>query len=317
MPLNRQVAEMLDKRREDPTPPLYELSLAQARASDLASIKAGGGPQVRVGKTCDLTLPGPGGDLPARIYRPSGEGPFPVLLYLFGGGWTLGTLDTCDGVCRNLCADASCLVMSVQYRRAPEHRFPAAPQDCYAAACWLAAHAAEFGGDPQRLGVGGDSSGGNLSAAVTLMARDRGGPPIRCQVLVYPNTDYRADTPSRREIEDRAMFNCHSVDWYWGHYLAGPADGDNPLASPLRAASLRGLPSALVISAEYDPLRDEAEAYAHRLQAEGVPAVLTRYDGMVHGFFTMSGVLDDARAALRQVSGFLRTELVKEPIDAR
>jgi acetyl esterase len=306
---------MLDERRKDATQPLYKLSLAQARADDLASIRASGGPTVPVGEVRDLTLPGPAGDLPARLYRPSGEGPFPVLLYLFGGGWTLGTLDTCDGVCRQLCADASCLIMSVQYRRAPEHRFPAAPEDCYAAVRWLAEHAASFGGDPQRLGVGGDSSGGNLTAAVTLMARERGGPRLRCQVLVYPNTDYRADTPSRHEIDDPVMFNRHSVEWYWRHYLTDPVDGDNPLASPLRAASLRGLPPALVISAEYDPLRDEAEAYARRMQAEGVPVELTRYDGMVHGFFTMSGVLDDARAALKQTSEFLHTKLAKEPND--
>jgi acetyl esterase len=315
MPLNRQVVEMLDESRKSSTKPLYELSLEQARADDLASIQASGGPVVPVGETRDLTLPGPAGDLPARLYLPSGTGPFPVLLYLFGGGWTLGTLDTCDGVCRQLCVDASCMVVSVQYRRAPEHRFPAAPEDCYAAARWLAAHAASLGGDPRRLAVGGDSSGGNLAAAVTLMAGERGGPPLRCQVLVYPNTDFRADTPSRREIDDPAMFNRHSVDWYWGHYLADPVDGDNPLASPLRAASLRDLPPALVISAEYDPLRDEAEAYAHRMQAEGVRVELTRYDGMMHGFFTMSGVLDDARRALRQVSEFLHTELAKEAID--
>ncbi len=314
MSLNRQVAEMLDERRKGSAQPLYELSLEQARADDLASIQAGGGAVVPVGEVRDLTLPGPAGDLPARLYHPSGEGPFPVLLYLFGGGWTLGSLETCDGVCRQLCADTSCLVMSVQYRRAPEDRFPSAPEDCYAAAAWLAENAALLGGDPQRLAIGGDSAGGNLSAAVTLMARERGGPSLACQVLVYPNTDYRADTSSRREIDDPAMFNRHSVDWYWGHYLTDAKDGDNPFASPLRAASMRNLPPALVISAEYDPLRDEAEAYAHRMQADGVPVTLTRYDGMVHGFFTMSGILDDARKALRQVSEFLQVELAKESI---
>nr|WP_208602138.1 alpha/beta hydrolase [Micromonospora eburnea] len=306
---------MLSERRRDPTPPLYELSLAQARANDLASVRAGGGTARPVGEVRSLTLPGPAGDLPARLYRPAGAGPFPVLLYLFGGGWTLGTLDTCDGVCRQLCADASCLVMSVQYRTAPEHPFPAAPQDSYAAAAWLAEHAAEFGGDPARLAVAGDSSGGNLTAAVTLLARERGGPALRCQVLVYPNTDYRADTASRRDIDDRAMFNRHSVNWYWAHYLSDPADGDNPLASPLRAVTLHGLPPALVISAEFDPLRDEAEAYAHRLRAEGVPVTLTRYDGMVHGFFTMPGKLDDARRAVAEVCGFLREHLAEASTD--
>ena len=154
--------------------------------------------------------------------------------------------------------------------------------------------------------MAGDSAGGNLAAVTALLARDRGGPALVCQALVYPNTDYRAETPSMRENIDRAFFNRSSVAWYWRHYLADPAHGDDPRASPLRAADLGGLPPALVLTAEYDPLRDEAEAYAARLREAAVPVRLTRYDGMVHGFFTMSGTLEAGRRAVAQVAGYLR-----------
>jgi acetyl esterase len=313
VPLDPQVQAMRDRGRDDPTPPLYEMSLAQAREHDLASIEASRGAVAPVDAVLDLAVPAPGRELAARLYRPAGPGPLPVLVYLFGGGWTLGTLDTCDAICRQLCVDASCLVLSVQYRTAPEHKFPAAPEDCYAAVRWIAGEAAGLGGDPARIAVAGDSSGGNLAAAVTLLARQRGGPELTCQVLVYPNTDYRSDTPSMRENADRAFFNRQSVAWYWHHYLANEADGDNPLASPLRADDLRGLPPALMITAEYDPLRDEAEAYADRLREAGVPVTLTRYDGMIHGFFTMSGMLNAGRIAVAQAAGFLTAAFTPIP----
>ncbi|MDW6064625.1 alpha/beta hydrolase [Streptomyces sp. FXJ1.4098] len=172
---------------------------------------------------------------------------------------------------------------------------------------WVAENAARFGGDASRLAVAGDSAGGNLAAAVTLMARDAGGPDILTQVLVYPNTDYLADTPSRRENTDPLLFNDKSVHWYWDNYLADSEDGRHTLASPLRAADHSGLPPALVITAEYDPLRDEGERYAQRLRKSGVPAETTRYTGMAHGFFTMSGTLDAARRAVAQAAGHLRT----------
>jgi acetyl esterase len=305
MPLDPQVAAMRAERAKSATPPLYMMSVAQARAEDLRSIQEAGGRPEPVADVLDQDIPGPGGPIPIRIYRPSGERPLPVLVYFFGGGWTLGTIDTSDGVCRALTNAVGCVTITVGYRLAPEHKFPAAVDDCYAATEWIGAHAVELGVDPDRIAVGGDSAGGNLAAAVTLLARSR---RLRLahQLLVYPNTDYLSDTPSLRENNDPLLFNRNSSDWYWGHYLASPADGVDPLASPLRAPDHAGLPSATVITAEYDPLRDQAEEYAQRLRDAGVSVTLSRYSGMVHGFFTMSGVLDAARDAVAEAAACLR-----------
>jgi acetyl esterase len=281
------------------------MSVAQARAEDLRSIQEAGGRPEPVADVLDQDIPGPGGPIPIRIYRPSGERPLPVLVYFFGGGWTLGTIDTSDGVCRALTNAVGCVTITVGYRLAPEHKFPAAVDDCYAATEWIGAHAVELRVDPDRIAVGGDSAGGNLAAAVTLLARSRG-PRLAHQLLVYPNTDYLSDTPSLRENNDPLLFNRNSSDWYWGHYLTSPEDGVDPLASPLRAPDHAGLPSATVITAEYDPLRDQAEEYAQRLREAGVSVTLSRYSGMVHGFFTMSGVLDAARDAVAEAAACLR-----------
>ncbi|HEU4425538.1 MAG TPA: alpha/beta hydrolase [Pilimelia sp.] len=308
MPLDPQVQAMRDQRARDAVPPLYTLSVEDARAADLAAIQAASGAPEPVYEVTNTTLPGPDGDLPVRVYRPA-PGPLPVLAYFFGGGWTLGSIDTSDGICRSLANGAGCLVATVGYRLAPEHPFPAAVQDCYATVRWLAEHGAQIGADPGRVAVGGDSAGGNLAAAVTLLARDRGGPRLAGQLLVYPNTDHRADTASLRENADPYLFNRTSVGWYWGHYLASPGDGDNPLASPLRADDLGGLPPALVITAEYDPLRDEGERYAQRLVDAGVPVTLSRYDGMIHGFFAMAGTLDAGAAAIKEAAEHVRTWL--------
>ncbi|KAA2257277.1 alpha/beta hydrolase [Solihabitans fulvus] len=306
MPLDPQVAALRARRESDDTPPLYTMSLEQARAEDLAAIRAGGGDPVPVAEVTERDIAGPGGDLRVRVYRPDRAGPLPALLYFFGGGWTLGTIDTSDGICRRLTNSVGCATISVGYRLAPEHKFPAAVRDCHAATEWVAEHADELGVDASRLAVGGDSAGGNLAAAVTLLARDVGGPALAHQLLVYPNTDYGSDTASLRENTDPLLFNRNSVDWYWGHYLATPEDGGNPLASPLRAPDLSGLPPATVLTAEFDPLRDEGEAYAERLRAAGVPVELTRYAGMAHGFFAMSGVLDAAERAMAQAADGLR-----------
>jgi acetyl esterase len=298
MPFHPQVQELWNRAEADGTPPLYTLSLEQAREADLEAVAAGSGPPEPVGRVEELVIPGPGGDLPGRLYTSAGGGIRPVVIYFFGGGWTLGTLDTCDAVCRSLTNGVGCATVSVGYRLAPEHKFPAAVEDCYNGTAWVAANADRLGVDASRLAVAGDSAGGNLAAAVTLLARERGGPPIAHQLLVYPNTDYRADTPSMREMTDEHFFNRKSVSWYWGHYLTSAADGDNPLVSPLRARDLGGLPPATVITAEYDPLRDEGERYAARLAEAGVPTQARRFDGMVHGFFTMIGTLDGAREAM-------------------
>jgi acetyl esterase len=305
MPLDPQLQAMRDQRERDNVPPLYEMSLADARAADLASVQQGGGAAGPVFGVDELTIPGPGGDLPLRVYRPSGATPLPVLLYFFGGGWVLGTIDTADGVSRLLAKSSGALVAVVGYRLAPEQPFPCAVEDCYAALRWVAGHAAEIGADPARLAVGGDSAGGNLAAVVALLAR-KGGPGLAGQILIYPNTDQLADDESLRTADDRYLFNRHSVAWYRRHYLASPRDAASPLASPLLADSLAGLPPALVVTAEYDPLRDQGEAYARRLASEGVDVELTRYPGMVHGFFTMSGTVDASRAAIAQAAAQLR-----------
>ncbi len=305
MPLDPQVRAMREQRIAANATPLYEMSLAEARAADLADIRAGGGDVEPVHHVEERTFPGPDGELPVRIYRPDVDGPLATLCYFFGGGWTLGSIDTSDGVCRALANAAGCQVVTPGYRLAPEHRFPAAVHDCHAAVEWVAADAGPLGVDPARIAVGGDSAGGNLAAAVTLLARERG-PRLAAQLLVYPNTCYHADTASLRDNDDRWMFNRHSVDWYWRNYLSTPDDGRDPLVSPLLAEDLTGLPPALVLTAEYDPLRDEGERYAGRLRDAGVPVELTRYEGMAHGFFTMSGVLDGARRAVREAAEYLR-----------
>jgi acetyl esterase len=309
MPLDPYLRAAREQRLREGARPLYEMSVAEARAADLASIQADVGEVVPVGEVSRLRVPGAEGPLDARIYRPAGDGPHPVVVYFYGGGWALGNLETCEGICRRICAEAGCLVVSVAYRLAPEHPFPAAPYDCYAALGWVADEIGPLGGDPSRLAVAGDSAGGNLAASATLLARDHGGPPLACQVLVYPNTDHGADTASLRENTDPCFFSRRSVEWYWSHYLARPADGADPLASPLRAPDLSGLPPALVVTAEYDPLRDEAEAYALALARAGVPVENTRYDGVTHGFFTMTGPLEAARKATSQVADYLRSHL--------
>ncbi|MCW3840477.1 alpha/beta hydrolase [Micromonospora yasonensis] len=313
MALDPQVVAWRAARAAAGTAPLYTQTLAEARAADLAAIRAGSGAVEPVHEVRDTQVPGPDGPLPVRIHRPAGDGPLPTLVYFFGGGWTLGSVDTADGICRRLANATGCQTVTVGYRLAPEHRFPAAVDDCYAALRWLAAHADEVGVDPDRLAVGGDSAGGNLAAAVTLLARADGGPRLVAQLLVYPNTDQRPGPAPARADEDPLLFNRHSVAWYRQHYLTDPADAAHPLASPLLAEDLSGLPPALVITAEHDPLRDEGERYAARLREAGVPTEATRYPGMIHGFFAMPGVFDAGRRAQEQAAAFLRDRFGRTP----
>jgi acetyl esterase len=306
VPFDPQVRAMRERVVASGAPPLYTLRVDEARAADLAAIQAAAGTGEPVHEVTDRLLPGPGGDLPVRVYRPSATTePLPAVVYFFGGGWTLGSIDTSDEICRHLANSVPCQVITVGYRLAPEHPFPAAVHDCYAATAWIADNAAELGVDRDRIAVAGDSAGGNLATVVALLARDRGAPALVAQVLVYPNTDFRGNTESMRDNDDDALFNRRSVAWYWSQYLVTPEDGLDPLVSPLRADDLGGLSPALVITAEYDPLRDEGEQYAERLRAAGVPVTATRYAGMVHGFFAMAGVLDGGRAARAQVCAYL------------
>ena len=302
--LQPQVEAYLRERRAAGVRPPHQLSVAEAREAETAEPE----PSVRepVAEVLDRTIPGPTGEIPVRIYRVESSGPNPALVYFFGGGWVLGSLDAVDPVCRRLANGTPCAVVSVAYRRAPEHTFPAGLEDCYAATCWVAEHAAELGLDPGRLAVGGASAGGNLAAAVALLARERGGPTLAAQLLVYPPLDHRADTPSMHEELDPLLFGARDIAWCWSHYLADPADGDNPLASPLRVEDVGGLPPALVITAELDPLRDEGELYAARLADAGVPAELVRFDGAVHGFFSNAARFDAAVEAQAVAASALR-----------
>lgn len=249
-----------------------------------------------------------GVDVPVRIYTPEGTGPLPLLMYFHGGGFVLGGLDSHDLTCRNVVRATGYKVISVDYRLAPEHVFPAAPEDCYAATQWAAQNAAELNVDANRISVGGDSAGGNLAAVVALMARDRGGPKLDKQVLVYPVTDYfshAVETPyeSYRSNATGYMLTSQAMDDFWALYLAKPEDGANPYASPIRATDLSGLPPALIITAEFDPLRDEGAAYAQRLQAAGVAVTVRHFDDMIHGFWGMMDVV--AQGGTKAVAEFL------------
>jgi acetyl esterase len=264
------------------------------------------GPVADVAAMTEHRAPVAGGEIVVRLYSPSGAGPHPALVFYHGGGWVIGDLYTHDGLCRSLTNAAGCIVASVDYRLAPEAKYPVAAEDSYAALCWLVANAPRLGIDPRRVAVGGDSAGGNLSAVVALMARDRKGPALVYQALIYPVTNHDLDTPSYHENATGYVLTRETMRWFWRHYLERAEQGGEALASPLMAPSLAGLPSALVITAACDPLRDEGEAYAARLRDAGVPVTLTRYDGMFHGFLRMTKFLDKARAAVDEVAGSLR-----------
>ena len=307
MPLNPQFKALLDQMAAAGGPPLIEMPIADARAMYRAMQPKS---DIAVGNVQDRTIPGPASDIPVRIYTPEGRGPFPMLMNFHGGGWVIGDLDTADYQCRELCRSVGCIVISVDYRLAPEHKFPAAADDCFAATQWAAANAKRLNGDANRLAVGGDSAGGNLAAVVSQMARDKGGPKLVFQLLVYPVTNADFSTTSYRDNAEGYLLTKTSMEWFWNHYAPGAADRAHPYASPVRATSLARLPPALTMTAEFDPLRDEGEAYAAALQKAGVASECVRYDGLIHGFFAMANVvpaakpgMDKAIAALRRAFG--------------
>ncbi len=261
----------------------------------------------------DAIIGVPGADIPLRIYRPGGDATGGALVYFHGGGWVIGDLDSHDEVCRRLCRDADVTVVSVYYRLAPETRFPGAMDDCYHATAWVADNAERLGIDAARIGVGGDSAGGNLAAAVALRARDEQGPQLAHQLLIYPVTNAEFDTGSYLENADGYLLTRRAMIWFWDHYVPSPNDRDHPYVAPLKAAGvgtgLEDLPPALVQTAEYDPLRDEGEAYAAALAAAGVPTQHTRYDGLIHGYFGMQDMMSPAVAAFAEAVSSLRTHL--------
>ncbi|GIW41914.1 MAG: putative lipase/esterase [Candidatus Binatia bacterium] len=301
MPLDPTAKAILDQIAPPGAPPLHSLSPQEAREAFRALRALQPSTPVEV-ESHDRTIPGPGGSIPVRLYRPDRSGRLPALVYFHGGGWVIGDLESHDNVCRALSKGARCLVVSVDYRLAPENPFPAAVDDAFAATKWVHANAAEIGADPERLAVGGDSAGGNLAAVVALRARDEGGPPLRFQLLVYPVTDSRFDWPSYRENGEGYLLTLDAMRWFWSLYVPDEKQRTHPFVAPLRAPDHRNLPPAHVITAEFDPLRDEGEAYAEKLRAAGVPATVHRFAGMFHGFFSMDAVLPAAREAIAEAA---------------
>jgi acetyl esterase len=287
MLLDPQIKTMLDQAAGANLPPLTGGTPAQARAQFETLIKTmrDGLPIEPVANVADRSIPGAAGSIPIRVYTPSGTPPFPLLVFFHGGGWVLGDLESHDGLCRMLTNQAGSITVSVDYRLAPEAKFPAAAEDCYAATKWAAANASAIGADASRVAIAGDSAGGNLAAVVALIARDRGGPGLAFQLLVYPAIDPASDAPSQKENAKGYLLTNADMIWFWGHYLGGPQDAANPYANPLKAKWLGGLPPAMVITAGFDPLRDEGEDYAAALKKAGVPTLLKRYDSAIHGFF--------------------------------
>ena len=303
MPLTTEARAALAAR--EGAPPLHTLSVAEARAASAASRVKPETPEP-VARVEDLSIPGPAGDIPVRLYSPGPHEQLPTVVYLHGGGWVLGDLDSHDPLCRALANRASAAVVSVDYRLAPEHKYPAAAEDAYAAALWLSEHGSEWGADPSRIAVCGDSAGGNLAAVAALMARDRGGPELRAQALIYPVTNCDFEVESYRANGDGSMgLSEDGMRWFWRCYTRSPAEAAEPYASPLRADTLIGLPPALVITAEYDALRDEGEAYAARLKRSGVPTELVRYDGVIHGFVGQLAAFPEGRQAVDRIAAFL------------
>lgn len=265
-----------------------------------------------VGTIKHILIPNQSGELPARVFTPSGDGPFPVLVYFHGGGWVIANLDVYEASCRALCNAAGCIVVSVAYRQAPENKYPAPMDDAFTATQWVMSHAADLGGEPSCVAVAGESAGGNLATVTCLRARDEGAPLPIAQLLIYPVTDYRMNAPSYQSQADARPLSAAMMPWFWQHYLGDFRQGAEPYASPLLANDLRGLPPALVITAEFDPLHDEGLAYAQRLADAGVPTRHTRYDGVMHEFFGLAGAISKAKDAVQEASDWLRQQFSQQ-----
>jgi acetyl esterase len=299
-----QAQQILDGKAAAGAPPNWELTPGEARAvvdANTAMIPAG--PDLELVR--DIVIPSQAGGLPARLYSPSSAAPG-LVVYYHGGGWVLGSLDGWDPSVRALAVASGCDVVSVDYRLAPEHVFPAAADDAYDALAWAASTSGPAQGRP--IIVAGDSAGGNLAAVAALRARDFGGPPVVLQILVYPVVDSNLDRRSYREYDgDEFILNRQDMIWFWDHYAPDPATRVNPYASPLRASSMSGLPPAYLVTAEHDPLRDEGFAYADRLRAARIPVEHRHFGSEIHGFFTFTGVLDDADKAVSEVGAAIRS----------
>ena len=287
---------MLDQLAEADAPPLTDMPIDAARA--MFRVAQPTRPDLEVGNVIDRNIQGKNGSIPIRIYVPNGSGPFPITMMFHGGGWVIGDLETVDAQSRQVCNQVECVVVAVDYRLAPEHRFPAAAEDCYDATVWAHENASELGADPLKLAVAGDSAGGNLAAVVAQMARDNNTPALVFQLLVYPVTNGRVfETESYRENAEGYMLTANSMHWFWDHY-ADTEDRANPYASPICADDLSNLPPALIQVAEFDPLRDEGLQYAEALRAAGVDTQSHCYEGFIHGFFSHFDSVPPTRVAM-------------------
>jgi|SoiMetStandDraft_5_1073268.scaffolds.fasta_scaffold16590_3 acetyl esterase/lipase len=308
MPLHPQCKAFLDMLAAAGGPGLHEMPLDEARKVPYQMIELGGAEEP-LAQVETRIIPGPV-QIPVRVYRPSLAQDLPALMYFHGGGFVICNLDTHDRLCRGLANASGCAVLSVDYRLAPEHKYPAAAEDAYAATRYVAEHAAEFGIDPNRIAVGGDSAGANLATVVALMARDRGGPALKFQLLIYPVTDFTEHaTQSEREYGHGYFLDVELMDWFGDQYFAADADRHLPYASPIKASDLRRLPPAMVLTGECDPLRDQGEAYADKLRTAGVAVVLKRYDGMIHPFLSLAGIVDAGRDAIKESAAAVRQAL--------
>ena len=308
MPPTPETQGLLAMLEEAGGPDISEQTPEEARAAiaGFAAMQAGAPEPARVE---DRTVPGPAGDIPVRVYAAEG-GNLPVVMYFHGGGWVLGDIDSHDGTCKQLLAElGEAAVVSVHYRLAPEHKYPAAADDCYAAAAWVAEHGAEIGVDGSRMAVCGDSAGGNLSAVVSQMARDNGGPAIAAQVLHVPVTDHNYSYPSYTENAEGMLLTRASMVWFWDHYLPDADAGQQAYASPIKAADLSGLAPALIQTAEFDPLRDEGEAYGAAIEAAGGDVTVHRYDGVVHDPFMMFAVIPTGIECLKEAAAFINERI--------
>ena len=312
MPLDPDTQIVLDMIRLAGRPSFESLSPAEAREAYANSRKVLQPPREDVAETRDITIPGPLGDIPLRLYRPAGTDAsdrLPALIYYHGGGWLLGDLESHDGVCRRFANAARCRVVSVDYRMAPEHKFPAAVEDSAAATRWVVEQADSLGIDPDKIAVGGDSAGGNLAAVMAVMARDGVLPPLAFQLLIYPSTDMMMTTVSSQTVTAGVPLTSATMRWFIDHYLPDTAAARDWRASPLRAVDLSGVAQALVLTCRYDPLCDEGIAYARRLEQEGVRTVHLHYADQTHGFMSMGRIIRAADLAIDMMAGSLRKAL--------
>ncbi len=311
MPLDLAAKNLLDLLVAAGRPKVWQVSPAEAREGISALAQAADAKDVPIGRIDNATWPGPAGALAYRSYTPvdpAGE-PLPALVYFHGGGFVIGDLDTHDGLCRLLANASGCRVISVEYRLAPEHKFPAAVEDADAAASWVAEHSRELGIDPDRIAIGGDSAGASLAAVVCQLAKQRGGPRLALQLLLYPATESGVDTPSRVAFAEGYLLEKKSIEWFFQQYVEPGTDPIDPRLSPLLAPDLAGLPPAHIHTAEFDPLVDEGKAYADKLAAAGVKVDYVCHPGMIHHFFCLAGAIPYARTAIANAGAAIQQAL--------